>query len=493
MPATTNGVYLTATATAQTVNYTVEYYQQNIGDDLFTIVGTAQPKTGTTDTDVNLNSLSSQTYEGFTYSYYTVQSSVIKDATRGGSLNIEGDQTLVVRLYYTRNVYTITLTANKGVKSVSLAATSMTQANGVYSVRFGATVTLAAEEMPGYTFAGWTVDKSSTTVVLTGANRQDATFTVPSGNVMLTANATANTNTKYQANYYVQNADRTFVLDTTFTEYTINAHTAGQTGTTDTLASIDVLSAVEYKGMKYSYYVATSTTNGAEGVTNGNLNIDGDGSLVINLYYVRETYKLTLNTSVGVATATASEDTGIAKGAEANTYDVMYNVTVQLAHTLNTTGYTFKEWTVNAGNVTVSASETFVMPTEQVVLTATANANVYKITYHGNSGKTEDGKISIEQSVTYASIVTLIANTFVKEGYTFGGWALSETSLDVAYADGATFKYETIGNIDLYAIWGENTYTISFNGNGGNGTMTSINAIFDQEITLPENEFTRTG
>ena len=403
---------------------------------------------------------------------------------------------MIIKLYYTRNSYNVILSANKGIESVSLTGSAtVTNTGNTYSVRFGDTIILSATENAGYTFADWTKDEGCANVNITNANSKNATFTMPAGNVMLTANATANTDTAYQVNYYVQKADKTFVLDSKFDEYSISTNTAGKAGTTDTLAPIDTLSEITYTGMKYSYYTITRT-----GVTepeiNGSLNIDGDGMLVINLYYVRETYKLTLNTSVGIATVTANVGTGISKAEEENTYDVMYNINVQLGHTLTADGYEFIGWVDSAedNKVVVDSSERFVMPTRSVVLTATANANLYTITLHGNGGLTADSKDTFDVSATYDADVTLPVNPFTKPGYTFLGWSTTEgEDAEIVYENQATFKYEIADDSDLYAVWGENTYTIVYNSNNGSGTIADTVATYDTAVQLNANTFTRTG
>ncbi|MEG1529805.1 MAG: leucine-rich repeat protein, partial [Clostridia bacterium] len=62
------------------------------------------------------------------------------------------------------------------------------------------------------------------------------------------------------------------------------------------------------------------------------------------------------------------------------------------------------------------------------------------------------------------AVVSLTANAFAKEGYTFAGWATTATG-EVAYADGVDFKV-TASGATLYAKWTINTYTVNFNYDG---------------------------
>jgi uncharacterized repeat protein (TIGR02543 family) len=80
-------------------------------------------------------------------------------------------------------------------------------------------------------------------------------------------------------------------------------------------------------------------------------------------------------------------------------------------------------------------------------------------------------------------------NVFKRSGYVFDGWATS-VSGSSAYADG--FKYPFTSNVTLYARWATApSTTVTFNANGGDGTMTSQTA--NQLTALKANEFTKSG
>ena len=110
----------------------------------------------------------------------------------------------------------------------------------------------------------------------------------------------------------------------------------------------------------------------------------------------------------------------------------------------------------------------------------------YFITYDSNGGSGSMGN-SIK---IYNINITLRANSFTRTGYTFQGWATSSSG-SVVYSDGAT--YSTNADITLYAVWRANTYTITYNANGGEGTMASSTKSYGSAITLRTNTFTREG
>lgn len=89
---------------------------------------------------------------------------------------------------------------------------------------------------------------------------------------------------------------------------------------------------------------------------------------------------------------------------------------------------------------------------------------------------------------------TLDKNTFVNPGYLFQGWAITKNG-SVVYKDAMSVLMEK--DMTLYAVWGKktntNTYTVSFDANGGDGAMSDM--VFKKNITqkLSKNQFTREG
>jgi uncharacterized repeat protein (TIGR02543 family) len=134
---------------------------------------------------------------------------------------------------------------------------------------------------------------------------------------------------------------------------------------------------------------------------------------------------------------------------------------------LSKNGYSFAAWNSTAADATpnIPAEGTFVIGNKDVILYARWLGNLYAITFHANGGSGAMG----QQPIRNGERKGLDACRFSREGYTFGGWALAGSG-SVQYADKATFAMG-IGNVDLYAQWGSENHTITFNPNGGIGTM----------------------
>ena len=161
---------------------------------------------------------------------------------------------------------------------------------------------------------------------------------------------------------------------------------------------------------------------------------------------------------------------------------------VPTALTLNAftrAGYTFSGWNTAAnGSGTAYANGATYSFAADVTLYAqwTALPN-HTVTFNSNGGT---GTMS-NQVANVPTALTL--NAFTRTGYTFSGWNTAPTA-GTAYADGATYSFAA--DITLYAQWTAlPNHTVTFNTNGGTGTMSNQVANVPTALTL--NTFTRAG
>ncbi|RKN82014.1 InlB B-repeat-containing protein [Paenibacillus ginsengarvi] len=133
---------------------------------------------------------------------------------------------------------------------------------------------------------------------------------------------------------------------------------------------------------------------------------------------------------------------------------VTYNGTATAPANPTRTGYTFGGWYKDANLTTPFAFTTAI--TGDLNLYAKWNAINYTVTYNSNGGT---GVLS--QSVGYNAIPAKPADP-TKSGYTFQGW-YKDTGLTQAYS----FNTGITSNMTLYAKWGLNAYTVTFNSGGG--------------------------
>ena len=158
---------------------------------------------------------------------------------------------------------------------------------GLYDFYFaGDTFTMPADPTrEGYIFEGWSVkvlpaendadcydadgadDAADETLLKAGD-----TYTITAGGVIFTAQWEARTDTPYTVEHYLENLDGSYALDTT----------DPLKGTTDTTVTA---AAKSYDNFTYDSTVPGTVASG---------NIAGDGSLVLKLFYTRNTYDYTV-------------------------------------------------------------------------------------------------------------------------------------------------------------------------------------------------------
>ena len=156
------------------------------------------------------------------------------------------------------------------------------------------------------------------------------------------------------------------------------------------------------------------------------------------------------------------------------------------ANTFTRTGYTFTGWNTKAnGSGTSYGDGAYATFYGNTTLYAQWQLNTYTLSFDSNGGS---GSMS-SQTVTEGQATTLNANSFTRTGYTFTGWNTKADGSGTAYGDGASISLSS--NMTLYAQWLLNTFSYSFDGNGGSGSMSGGSAAYGESIQLPGNSFTR--
>lgn len=124
-----------------------------------------------------------------------------------------------------------------------------------------------------------------------------------------------------------------------------------------------------------------------------------------------------------------------------------------------------------------------------IVLTVTTNETDYTLSYNANGGS---GAPSSQTGTGVGSYTFTISSTKpTRTGYTFLGWSLSSTATAASYQPGGSITL-TASDI-LYAVWKANTYTVSYNANGGSGAPANQTKTYGVTLTLSNTKPTRTG
>ena len=125
------------------------------------------------------------------------------------------------------------------------------------------------------------------------------------------------------------------------------------------------------------------------------------------------------------------------------------------------------------------------LPSKVVTVTGSIS-----ITFNANGGT---GKMAPETE-PYDATAALTPNAFTYVGYMFAGWNTKANGSGTTFTDSALAKFN--GNATLYAQWtvgSATTATVTFNANGGTGSMAPETETLDVSTAVTTNAFTRTG
>ena len=410
--------------------------------------------------------------------------------------------------------FAVTLTANRTlvakykIKSYTVNATSEDTNKGTVSpagqtVEHGANATVVATPKAAYNFAGW---YNGTTKVSSNASY---TFAV-TANISLTAKFTIKTFTTTTANSTggtasvnkssVEYGGSAIWTATPSTGYNFSKWSNGSTANPLTVSNITANTHITPVFVLKSYTVTwnpnggtvdpTSTTK-TYGSTLGTLPTPTRAANAQYTYTFKGWFTAaTGGTQISASTTVTGNVTYYAQWtANIRSYTVTWNPnggTVDPTSTTKTYGstlgtlptptraanaqytYTFKGWfTAATGGTQISASTTV---TGNVTYYAqwTANIRSYTATFNGNGGGTPSPSTITK---TYGSELGTLP-TCSRTGYTFLGWY-------TASSGGTKISSTTkiTGTVTYYAQWSINSYTLTYNVNGGNAVSPASKSV----------------
>ena len=284
------GPTITLTAEFKPHTYTITY-QGNYGN----------PSVSDTEyTYVSEIVFATATRDGYTFGGWKVKNegdigNWVVDQVYQGTIdapsNLYGDITLVAE--WTATPYTATFNTDGGSTVDPIP----------YDIE--STLTMPTVSKAGYKFTGWTVDET------VGNWNKDATYQIGEqinnkfGNVSFTANWAESTDTKYQVHIYYQNLDKGYTTFETSQRY----GTTGQTITIDYATNPNAVTITDSnKSQTYSrdgFHVDTTQSNTQSATVGAN------GDTVINVYFARNEYTLTVNAGNGISSVTPNGATSV--------------------------------------------------------------------------------------------------------------------------------------------------------------------------------------
>ena len=314
----------------------------------------------------------------------------------------------------------------------------------------------------GYAFVGWNTLADGSGATYTQAQ----TFTMGAANVTLYAIWT--TNPTYTVTYDGNgNTSGSVPVDTT-------NYVLGQTVTVLGNTGNLVKTGYSFVGWSTQADGSGATYSQAQTFTMGTVNVTLYAKWTTNPVYT-VTYNGNGNTSGSVPVDSTNYEQG-------QTVTVLGNI-----GNLVNTGYSFADWNTqaNGSGATYPPAQTFIMGAANVTLYAKWSVLPnHTVTFNSNGGT---GSMS-NQIANVPTVLT--ANAFTRTGFTFSGWNTAANGSGTSYANVATYPFAA--DVTLYAQWSAlPNHTVTFNGNGGAGSMS--NQIANVPTALTANAFTRTG
>ncbi len=338
--------------------------------------------------------------------------------TNGQTYDFSADMDLYAQ--WTANTYTVTFDANGGSTAVPTSKVV------TYDSAYG---TLATTSRTGYTFNGW--------------------FTAASGGNQVTAATVVNTT-----------ANHTLYAQWTANTYTVTFDANG--GNTPVPTS---------KVVTYDSAYGTLATTSRTGYTfNGWFTAASGGNQVTAATVVNTTANHTLYAQWTADTYTVTFDANGGNTPVPTSKVVTYNSAYGTLATTSRTGYTFNGWfTAASGGTQVTAATVVNTAANHTLYAQWSTVSDHTVTFNSNGGT---GSMS-NQLANVPTALTL--NTFTRTGYTFSNWNTAANGSGTSYTDGET--YDFTANITLFAQWTANTYTVTFDANGGSTAVPPSKAV----------------
>ena len=365
------------------------------------------------------------------------------DESKDGKLDYCSNRKFWIEFFYDVNEYTVSYNANGG----SGAPSSQTKYYG-YDLTLSDTVPTRS----GYTFKGWGTSSTSTS-----ASYQ------PGGNY--TANSSRTLYAIWESN-----------TPTTYTvTYNANGGSGAPSSQTKTHNVTLTLSSTKPTRTGYTFLGWATSSSATSATYSAGGSYTNNASVTLYAVWTPITYTVSYNANGGSGAPSSQTKT--------------YGVTLTLSSVKPTrTGYTFLGWSTSstATSATYTAGSSYTS-NSSVTLYAVWSVNTYTVSYNANGGSGAPSS----QTKTYGTTLTLSSTKPTRTGYTFLGWSTSSTATSATYSAGGS--YTNNASVTLYAVWSVNTYTVSYNANGGSGAPSSQTKIYGTALTLSSTKPTRTG
>ena len=371
------------------------------------------------------STVGSVSYEGHTFTCTTSNGQTVSTCSQCGYTKT------------TAQTYTVSYNANGGYNTPA----SQTKVHGV-------TLTLSST-VPyrfNYEFLGWSTSSSATTATYTAGGSY-------TGNASVTLYAVW----KYKPATYT-------------VSYDANGGTGAPGRQTKTYGVTLTLTTIQPTRKNYLFLGWSKDRNAtsASYSAGGSYTDNTDVTLYAVWQYNPETYTIRYDANGGTGAPASQTKT--------------YGVPLTLSAVKPTrAGYEFLGWSTDPAIMLTNyaPSERY---TDEASVTLYAVwryiPQTYEVKYDANGG----GNTPARQTKTENVTLILTSTIPTRYGYTFKGWATSSSATSADYQAGGS--YTANESVTLYAIWKINTYTVSFDANGGSNAPNSQKKTHGQNLIL---------
>jgi uncharacterized repeat protein (TIGR02543 family) len=388
----------------------------------------AQPASGTAAYNTAITLPTAPTREGFTFTGWNDGSPISLSTT---TVNLTSNKIFVAQ--WTAQSFTITFDGNNAFGGVN---TTGSVANGSY-ISGGVPYSIAANGFAkaGYNFAGW--KNSAGTIFVVGSG-----YSTPANLTLIAQWTPASYTITYNANGATSGAPAVASETWTFSPTTPLALSAAGN--------------LLKTGFTFSGWALTANSN--TGVTSASPTSNA------TYFAVWTPTQFTVSYAAGAGASGTVASPGIKIFGESFTLDSASSLTPPPTNA--NVSFSFAFW--SDGNKTYKRGATYVMPAENVVLTANWIA-IYNVTYNPNGGNSSIANIQKAENdpLTIEVAATRTGYNFVKwEDQSLGLWNPGETTT------------VTAGRFLFNAQWSPKNNAISFNGNNNTGGSVPANGTY---------------
>jgi uncharacterized repeat protein (TIGR02543 family) len=377
---------------------------------------------------------------------------------------------------------TVTLTATpaSGTAVTCTFVASGTTGSCTFGTMLDGTYSITATQT-----LGGTTTAPSTALTNVQIDTVRPTVTLSSASILSGGNSLATPNTP-SANFNINAIFSKVVNGFVIGDITKNAESTGWAISTTALSTSALSS--------YTFNVVNATGAGstpgklflsiAEGVASdaaGNTNVATTSSFIINTVIQ---LNLTNQYQAGISPVVGGNSVTIAQSTNGQALDLTTQGGVIRAN------HTFAGWSLVTTNGSGAVIPSPFTPTVPLFLYSSWVADTYVVSYNANGGNGAPTAASQNYTFGSANITLTTKGTLNRTGYTFAGWNTLATGLGTNYLENASYK--PTASIILYAKWTANTYTLTYNANGGTTGSTAV-ITAGTPLTLSTSAGTRAG